>query len=322
MTDELDVLKDELARLQRRVDELQSERDDRVINRRTAFKALGAAAAGAAVGGIAFANPAAATDGSSVLIGNEVQTAQSPTVLIASSYSQSGNKFAGFTVTDETSPSVNANAALSAIAGIGTGTDFSIGLFGKGSGLGAKLDGPTPLKLTDSTSAGPPSGSSGSPGQFKVDSGDLYFCVNGSGSDRWRIVTGAAAAGAFVALDPARVYDSRWADGPLGTGSTRVVSVKDKRNSSGGLVTPNIVPAGARAITYNLTIADTTLTGYLSCVPGNSSDFSTSSINWSFANALLANGSTVKLDTSRQVKVFCGGGGSSNFIVDVTGYYL
>ena len=37
---------------------------------------------------------------------------------------------------------------------------------------------------------------------------------------------------------------------------------------------------------------------------------------------ILANGLVVKLDTNRQIKVFCGGGGSTDFIVDINGYYV
>ena len=36
----------------------------------------------------------------------------------------------------------------------------------------------------------------------------------------------------------------------------------------------------------------------------------------------LANGLVGSLDNARQIKVFCGGGGSTDFIVDINGYYL
>jgi len=36
----------------------------------------------------------------------------------------------------------------------------------------------------------------------------------------------------------------------------------------------------------------------------------------------IANGDVVTLDASRQVKVWAGGGGSADFIIDITGYYL
>ena len=47
-----------------------------------------------------------------------------------------------------------------------------------------------------------------------------------------------------------------------------------------------------------------------------------SSINWFASGQLLANGLTVTLDNNRQVNVFCGGGGTTDFIIDILGYYL
>ncbi len=322
MTDEISELRAQLDQLQSKLTDLEkAERDEPSISRRRAFKTLGAAAAGAAVGGIAFANPAAATDGNSVVIGNQVQTTQSPTALITNGYSGAVN-YAGFMVTDEATPSGGFDASLSAIAGVATGPDFTVGLFGSGSSVGAKLDGPTPLKLSDSSNAGAPSPSVGTEGMFRFDNGDLYFCVSSAGSDRWRRVSGTAVAGAFTAITPARVYDSRWAgQGPLSNGQNRTVSIKDKKDAAGNIVTANVVPAGSRAITFNLTIFGTSGGGYLSMVPGDSSDFTTSTINWSATGQTLANGSTVKVDTARQVKVFCGGPGTQ-FLIDVTGYYL
>ena len=203
-----------------------------------------------------------------------------------------------------------------------SGSPLSIGLLGAGSGVGAKLDGPVPLKLTDSSSSTVNFGS-GSTGQFKQVSGDLWFCVTGSGSDRWRRITGPEGAGSYVAISPSRAYDSRWSGQTrLTAGSSRLVSVADKHDLTGAVTATNVVPAGARAVTYNLTVANTQIAGgYLSVVPGDSSDYSTSAINWSGNGLVLANGATVKLDTSRQLKVYCGGG-STDFIVDVTGYYL
>ena len=50
--------------------------------------------------------------------------------------------------------------------------------------------------------------------------------------------------------------------------------------------------------------------------------FTASTINWP-GGFDCANGTIVKLDASRQLKVFCGDqAGSTHFIIDVTGYYL
>jgi hypothetical protein len=49
--------------------------------------------------------------------------------------------------------------------------------------------------------------------------------------------------------------------------------------------------------------------------PGNSA------INWTAPAQTLANGGAFSLGGDRQVDVLCGGG-SADFILDVTGYYL
>lgn len=132
----------------------------------------------------------------------------------------------------------------------------------------------------------------------------------------------------FHPITPARVYDSRWSPAPAGvtTGplvqpNARVVSVANARNLvSGAIVTSNLVPVGATAISYNLTAVSTTGAGFLAITPGNAGGFSASAINWNGVGTAIANGGVVTLDGSRQVKVFAAGG--ADFILDITGYYL
>jgi len=324
MSEEITELREQLEKMQAKLDELETEsRPAPVMNRRRALTTLAAGAAGAAASTIAFANPAAATDGGNIVIGNKTQTVQSPTALIASGFT-TGSTLGGFSVTDDTTPNSNTSAALSCLVGIATGNPFTVGILGASSdpgGVGAKLDGPTPLKLADSTNAGAPTPTIGTNGMFRFVSGDLYFCVDDTSSDRWRLVTGAASAGTYIPIAPARAYDSRWSAGPITAGQNRTILVANKYNQAGVLQQSNVVPVGARAVTYNLTIANTVSGGYLSLVPGNSVDFSTSTINWASGGLVLANGSTSKLDTSRQVKVACGSG-TTDFIIDITGYYF
>lgn len=128
----------------------------------------------------------------------------------------------------------------------------------------------------------------------------------------------------FHPIAPKRVYDSRLIAplGPLATGSDRVISVANGYVTDTATVdVPDVVPAGATAIAYNITIDNTVGSGFLSVNPGDAATLGGSSINWSQSGQTLANGLVVKLDTNRQIKVFCGGGGSTNFVVDVLGSY-
>lgn len=118
----------------------------------------------------------------------------------------------------------------------------------------------------------------------------------------------------FTAIPPARVYDSRLSGTPLISGQTRVVSVA---TTTGGAT---VVPASASAVLYNLTVTDTFGSGFLALFPFGVTWPGNSSINW-VGSTQDANGGVVKLGGDRQVNVFCGGG-STNLVIDVTGYYL
>jgi hypothetical protein len=162
--------------------------------------------------------------------------------------------------------------------------------------------------------------------------GDLWYCTSpgGTGADaEWRQLAGNDTAGSFHAVSPARVYDSRRLlspnPTPLASGQNRVVSVKDRRDVTTGAVNgSNVVPLGATAIAFNITIVNTSGGAFLTVTPGDETAINSSTINWDAATtAAVANSSVVKLDGSRQIKVWCGGvGGATNFIIDVVGYYL
>lgn len=101
------------------------------------------------------------------------------------------------------------------------------------------------------------------------------------------------------------------------------MSVADECNDTDGAVqTANLIPAGARAVAYNVTIDRTDSAGFLSINPGDVLSSGSSTINWSASNLILANAGIVRLDGLRQLKVFCGGVGSTHFLIDITGYYL
>ena len=127
-------------------------------------------------------------------------------------------------------------------------------------------------------------------------------------------------------MPPTRVYDSREAEpapGALSTGQTRTISVADGRAISGGAVTvPNLVPPGATAIAYNFTVTNTAGAGFLTLNPGGNTTVTSSAINWSAAGQILTTGGLVSINPNREVTVIAGGPGSTDFLLDVVGYYL
>jgi hypothetical protein len=310
-----------------------------VSSRREAFKLAGGVAVGAiAAGGLlARAQPAAATTGSALVIG-QLQSAQNITYL-ANLPAAANSPGTALTTEQTLFWADNRQSVLDhgiGIRGDGNGVNGAgvwghsdsngIGLLGDG-GLGAQLAGSRAALYLSGTTNAPPATrvDAHKAGEVDIDSNaDVWVCVIAGTPGTWRKLTGPAVAGAFHAINPVRVFDSRWPGGAkIASGGTRLVSVADGHDLATGVVNqPNVVPAGASAIAFNLTITDTVGTGFLTIAPGTASTVTASSINWSTTGESLANGLIVAVDGSRQVRAFAGGGGSTNFVLDVAGYFL
>jgi hypothetical protein len=154
----------------------------------------------------------------------------------------------------------------------------------------------------------------------------LWYCVESGTPGKWRTLAAPTGAGSFYAVSPARVYDSRLntypQSGTLGSGQNRTLSVAASYNTNGALVNGNFIPAGATAVFANVTVVDTVGAGYLAINPGGTTAVAASTINWSASGQILANGISLTLNTTRQITVVNGSGGATQFIIDVTGYWL
>lgn len=165
-------------------------------------------------------------------------------------------------------------------------------------------------------------------GEIDTDSnGDLWYCTVAGTPGTWRKLTGPSAAGSFHALTPGRVYDSRFSSyaqhGVLENSQHRTISVADSYDpSTGVLVTSSFVPAGAVAVFANVTVTNTINYGWLAINPGGDTAVRASAINWTASGLTIANGISLTLDGARQITVVNESGGSADFIVDITGYYL
>ena len=279
----------------------ESDSDAGSVSRRRALHTAGAIVAGALAGGIATvatAGPAAAASGT-----------------------------------------FDGNPAVTAISASGVGV-FAQGLSGvvaDGDGLGGWFRGGVVGVIAEGTKADIVLAPSGNPppsfstsqaaGYIKLDSNRvLWLCVESGTPGVWQQIGGLGVAGAYHAVTPRRVYDSRRMtyplNGVLSSGQHRTISVANSYNNNGVLVTSNFVPAGATAVFANVTIDDTVGAGYLTVNPGGDTVEGASTINWSAAGQTLANGVALTLNGSRQLTVVAGGPGSTNFIIDISGYWL
>jgi hypothetical protein len=305
------------------------------FGRRALLRKAGVVAAGAvALTAINGAQPAAAANGSPVLLGGSVVggTNTPQTLLKVTSLEAGASSI--FAVTDGTNISSSRVAAVSGvgggtlvntgIAGVVSGAD-SVGVLGQsaaGTGLAAASN-TTHLKLTDaagSITSYPTTASilarTSLPGEIIYDrSGNLWLGTSASVGG-YRKLAGASSSGAFHVIAPTRRYDSRpsgGGPGPLTAGTNRLVQITNG----------STIPTGARAILGTLTITETTgVGGFLTITAGDVISTTSSSINWSGPGQTTATTVVSNLDSSGRIKMFNNAGADSQFILDVTGYFI
>lgn len=131
------------------------------------------------------------------------------------------------------------------------------------------------------------------------------------------LVPASPAGSRFTALTPVRVYDAvSNPAGPLAGNSSRLVSTATAQDGT----TP-VVPTGATAVAYNITVVRPQEAGHLRVMPGDVATSAASTINWTVPGDVIANGLTVRVDAQRQVRVFNNTSKPVTFLLDVVGYY-
>jgi hypothetical protein len=123
-----------------------------------------------------------------------------------------------------------------------------------------------------------------------------------------------SAAGGFTSIAPARVLDTRLTGGggTLAAGEARDLPIL----GAGGVPGANV-----SAVVLNVTVTDTTATGFLTVFPAGTVRPDASNLNWS-AGRTVPNLVTVKVGASGKVSLYQSGPGSAQVIVDVAGYFL
>ena len=319
------------------VDRSSTAAEQPAPSRRRMLKLAGAAAAGAIAATVRDGR-ALAVDPNDVAL-NTNNTSVAPTsISYAGATAPTTNIFGA-------QDAIVANAFPAAIGGSASGVRVQVGVHGYSSGavagvvaqaegnaavgLLARGSGRANVLLVPEGAAGPARPVSHVAGELVCDAnGDLWYCTTSGAPGAWRKLAGPASAGAFHAIVPSRVYDSRVGTpapgGPLIVGNNRLVSVKDRRSlETGAVVGPDIVPPGATAVTANVTVVDTRGSGFLTVNPGGNLTISAATINWTEDRQILNNGVNLTIGALRDVTVVAGGIGdsSTHFVIDVTGYF-
>lgn len=338
-----DALVAELDALHRRVEALRSELDQtrpaprstdgpsdtdeqgpaaaagRATSRRHLLHLAGASAVGAIGGTVVAGRPVAAADPNDVV--KNVPNVVTDTTTLDGSFpgpvlslfnrSDATTARALYAYTEGASPAVRAdNNGDAGAVGVAGNAPAGVDLHAIGSGR---------IAMEDHAFGG---GNQYAPGELHQSGGTVYAMVSDAAR---RVVAAPGSAGVLFPIDPIRVYDSRVATpffGPLAAGQNRTVPIDDARDrETGAVVTAGVVPADATAVAFNLTVVRTSGRGFLSVTPNPVSDPSSSTINWWTDDLVIANSSIVGLGTGLTISVYCGGLGSTDFVVDVTGYY-
>lgn len=140
------------------------------------------------------------------------------------------------------------------------------------------------------------------PVNFIVDTTGFYLPGN------W---LGEGSGNRYVTIDPVRPYDSRTDPiGPIPANGSRLISLGA------------VVPSGATAVAYNITVPDTPGPGHVRVMPGDVPTTPVSTVNWAIAGDVIANASVVGVSVTREIRVYNGAGAPVNVVIDVMGYYL
>lgn len=120
----------------------------------------------------------------------------------------------------------------------------------------------------------------------------------------------------FYALTPCRIVDTRVANGTnggpiFGSNSSRDFQI---RGVCG-------VPAGAKAVSLNITVAQPTQPSYLTVWPSDVARPVVSMLNFEATDPSLANGLLVGLSTNTRDLSVYNNAGNVHVIIDVTGYF-
>ena len=152
-------------------------------------------------------------------------------------------------------------------------------------------------------------GTNGSIDLFQSGPGSAHVVVDVAG---YYVAGTVTAAGGFTSIAPSRILDTRSTGGTLSAGEARDLQVL----GAGGVPAANV-----SAVVLNVTVTDTTSSGFLTVFPAGTARPVASNLNWT-AGRTSPNLVTVKVGGTGAVSIFQSGPGTAQVVVDVAGYFL
>lgn len=281
--------------------------DSRSISRRSILRLVGATAVGAVAAVAASTTPAAAANGSSIIIGDAANSGTAMTVL-TNSGGINDTAVGGFKAIGASgSNGVIGQSSGSTSAGVAGLSAAGYGIYGEStSGYGLFSGGNGRIGLSAHTSSGAPTAGTYAAGDIIRDgSGNLFACVTAGTPGIWRKLAGPSTAGQFHPISPARIAVSQ-----ISSGAIQTISA--------------FAGTGVTAIAFSVSVINTVGSSgsYLSLYPSHVPWPGTSNINWFATGQNLASFAFVSLSPSGEFNVTCGGGGSTLYALDAAGYFL
>src|SRR5687768_8765245 len=132
-------------------------------------------------------------------------------------------------------------------------------------------------------------------------------------------LTGPTSPAPFVGLPPCRLVDTRPGQ-PSQLAGDDVGALAAGESRTYGVTGFCGIPAGAIAVSLNVTVVGTAGAGFLAIGPGGSfGTVTASTLNWTRSGEVIANAATVPLDTTGQVQVIVAA--ATHVLLDVNGFF-
>ena len=255
------------------------------------------------------AQPAAAANGNSLILGQSNDASLTTTLVNTSTGGPTTLLQVSNTSGASLAEGINGRANGAAAAGVVGASDNGYGVYGDSQvGYAVYAGGNGRFGIGQHVASGPPtSGSYGVSDIIRDSQGNIFACVAAGSPGTWKKVIGPQTAGAFHLVNPSfRSIDTR-SNGGLLTDSQRTISL-----AAAG------VPLTASAVSVNLTVTETGPAGWAALYSPATGWGGTSTINWNAPLTTIANGAIVAISNQQvsiKVSGFC------QFLIDVTGFW-
>lgn len=126
-----------------------------------------------------------------------------------------------------------------------------------------------------------------------------------------------SAAGGFTPVPPARLLDTRSPGQQNPAGAVTASQTRDLKV----LGTASVPATGVSAVILNVTVTDTTASGYLTVFPTGTPKPQTSNLNWK-AGVTVPHLVVAKVGDNGRVSFYQSGPGAASLVVDMAGFFL